>query len=170
MQELIPAVGFHAVTEGVAEIQKPPSAKVVFIFRYDIRLHPDTGFNHFLNVPVSLLKRIEQIRITQHCIFDDFGEAGVLFSFRQRIQCFGVTQHCSWLIECANLVFRSRKIYRCLSADRRINSCYIGRRDLNIRDAALISRCSKSCQIAGNTAAKCDQAVRARHSLLCQLV
>ena len=98
----------------------------------------------------------EQPGVIDDAVFDDFGQAGAVFAFRQGLKRVEIAQHQPGLVKCAHQIFARLQVNADLSADGAVHLRQQGRRYLHERDAAQISRRDKSGQIADHAAAQRD--------------
>ena len=97
---------------------------------------------------------VEQRRVGDRPVLDDFGQPGAEFARRQGVQRVEVADHQPRLVERADHVLAQRMVDAGLAADRRIDLREQGRRHLDERHAAHVAGRRKTRHVADHAAAQ----------------
>ena len=100
------------------------------------------------------LQPVEEFRIAQHAVFDDFGIAGAELALRQRVEHLGVGDHQHRLMKRAEQVLAVRRVDAGLAADGGVHLRQQRRRYLHEIDAATDDRGGEAGEIADHAAAE----------------
>ena len=95
--------------------------------------------------------------ITNKSMFDDLSKSTVILSLRKCLYRIYINVYQFWHIKSTYHIFICMIIYSCFSSDTAVHLCEQTCRNLYEVDSPQISSSSKSCQISGNSAAKCKE-------------
>ena len=156
---------FVRVREGVAVVEQgAETGDFIFVLLDDVGLEPAaSGDNAAEDVGRALVhvrgvrfEKGEKLRVEDHAVFDDFGQARAVIPIGQRGQRRRVDEHAQGLVERADQVLALRVVDADLSADRAVDVREQRRRNLHEGDAAGIRRRRETGRVADDPSAHGD--------------
>ena len=115
-----------------------------------------------------LFQPAKECGVVNQTVLDDFCQPCHELPVVQCIQCVGINQHTSGLVEGANHVFPKEMINAGFATDGRIYLRQQCCRNLKECHATLVTGCREAGYIADNTTAQCDQGTAAIKTLFQQ--
>src|SRR6266567_6332036 len=159
MEELAVIAGpFNRVTDRMTKIeQRARAGSIKLIFGDDVGFYLDIAANERLKLAkIDMFKRVEHFRVGNDRVLDDFSEALIEFTARQRFEKIDIVNHERRMMNCADQIFPGARVHAGFSANRAVHHGEQRGRNLHVRNSTMENRRDESRNIADHPAAKPD--------------
>ena len=166
------ALCFHAVADGVAQIQLHPGSGVEFVLHDHVPLQLHAAGDHIFPVKIQTvpLQMGEKGGIVQNAVLDYLGTAVPEDFTGEGIQSMGVAQHQAGLAESAYQILSGGEIDGGLTANGGIHGRQQRGGNLNEPDSPQIGGSRETSQISCDAAPQGNNQVGTGEPLLCQKI